>query len=588
MMFNLFAIVLTCSLYVSATKGDHGVDFVAGRAKDTSIVSIYHNETESVEVTPRDYVYPKKCSSVDCKACIVDRGNGFYAVFLPSGEKALMCTYEMHVKGNKPSESVPKCLLLEEKENDEDFFNSRGKDVLFAANVGNSTYFISARESSLEFSTSTDVFVGVVSWSSRRPTVRYHPSPLDLQLTTYGDLVIRTLWQSPSKDQSIVTLSSPKYLLILHLSNDSSVTFKELDNLSQGSLISWPEHLSEPDKCSCFTELIPDPTRNTILLMCADRLHFVNITCASYGFRDCEVNSALIDTSERLRNTPLVVLYRYKPHTVTMFIVQDQNDLINAKISHTIGDFTGLTNIQLSRNPLKVDASPVCIPHNASGEKHVAFFTAIEQNRRYIYSVSMSGDGNPQLERLRVCLSCAILDCTTDKLLLGDLSRNSTFLYDIPSNLFHSTPLSAESSPILARKGKPLTLDAEPDQKPKKSRYPVEVTSGVLTTVVVGVIVGVTVCGIIFLARRNRPPRPASITTEPTIVSESSEVSSSISEESSVGQGDDNVVELNGRHPSTSSEDTSFVEPIEEVGDRVPRRIQPTLDAPEERPLPCL
>ena len=563
------------------------MDFVAGRDKDTSIVSLY-NETKSVDVTPRDYVYPKKCSAVDCKACIVDRGNGDYVVFLPSGEKALVCTYE--VNGNELSESVTECLLLEEEENYEVLFESdtRSKDVLVAANVGNSTYLIAASEgvSDSFFSTSTDVqrdvFVGVVSRSSRRPTVRYHSGPLDLQLTTYEDLVIRTLWQSPSEDKSIVTLSSPKYLVILHLSNDSSVTFKELDNLSQGQVISWPERLSEPEKCSSFTELIPDPTKNTILLMCADELHFVNITCASDVFRDCEVNSALIDASERLRNTPLAVLYRYEPHTVTMFIVQDRNDLINAKISHTIGDFTGLTNIQLSKNSLRIDASPVCIPHNISGEQHMVFFTAIKQTQRYIYSVTMSGDDKPQLKRLRVCSSCVILDCTTEKLLLGDLSRNSTFLYDIPSNLFHSTPLSAESSPILAREDKPLTLDSDenfsetkPDQKPSKFPYSVEVTIGVLTTIVIGVIIGVTVCGIIFLARRKKSP--ASITTETTDAG-SSGVSSSVSKESFVGQGDNDIAELNGRDPSIAS-DESYVVPVEEEG--VPRRTRPFLDAPE-------
>jgi hypothetical protein len=190
------------------------------------------------------------------------------------------------------------------------------------------------------------------------------------------------------------------------------------------------------------------------------------------------------------------VLHKSKPQTVTFFITKDRNHAIQAVISDSLGTFTGLTYVTLYEGPLR-EITTFCAPHGGSGQQEVTFFTAIEGSKRYMYQVEIRGE-QPKLIKLEssLCLSCTILHCTEETLLVGDTVNNSTFTYSIAKNVRQSTPMSAESAPILVHTFEAPTAPTSPTGNHK---VPTSEPKQIGETYDPGVAAGVTIAMVIIL-----------------------------------------------------------------------------------------
>ena len=451
--------------------------YIAGRNHGELSQVLFNNASFQQDVSPESYVYPHHCSAVACKAAVFRRTNHTYAL-VPSGQRATLC--EM---GGR--EAQPSCSLLAEEQSVEDPFmvGPKIKDYLFATSVGTSTpYLVSVSE--------RDVYVGVLN--DDLSTVK-NSVPNDLSLERLEDLSITTLWESPSGHKAVLALRSPTYLLLFHLSNDSAATLSTLGNREE---LKWSTGLSVGHNCPSISQLIPDVARNIILLVCAGGRHFVQVECRESEFRRCAVSNELTDASSLLQTTPLTVLHKSKPQTVTFFITKDRNHAIQAEISNSLGTFTGLTYVTLYEGPLR-EITTFCTPHGSFGQQKVTFFTAIEGNKRYMYQIEIRGE-QPKLIKLEssLCLSCTILHCTEETLLVGDTVNNSTFTYSIAKNVRQSTPMSAESAPILVHTFEAPTAPTSPTGNHK---VPTSEPKQIGETYDPGVAAGVTIAMVIIL-----------------------------------------------------------------------------------------
>lgn len=113
-------------------------------------------------------------------------------------------------------------------------------------------------------------------------------------------------------------------------------------------------------------------------------------------------------------------------------------------------------------DPLR-EITTFCTPNGRSGQQEMTFFTAIEGSKRYMYQIQIRGE-QPKLNKLKIslCSSCTILHCTEETLLVGDTVNNSTFIYSITGNARQSTPMSAESAPILVHTFEAPTVPTSP------------------------------------------------------------------------------------------------------------------------------
>jgi hypothetical protein len=186
------------------------------------------------------------------------------------------------------------------------------------------------------------------------------------------------------------------------------------------------------------------------------------------------------------------VLHKSKPQTVTFFITKDRNHAIQAEISNSLGTFTGLTYVTLYEGPLR-EITTFCTPHGSFGQQKVTFFTAIEGSKRYMYQIQIRGE-QPKLNKMKIslCSSCTILHCTEETLLVGDTVNNSTFIYSTVGNARQSTPMSAESAPILVHTFEAQTVPTSPTGNhniPTTQPLWIEKTD---SRVITGVVISVT------------------------------------------------------------------------------------------------